>query len=245
MKFEIYNRYFPNLSEVQLEQFRQLGPLYCDWNAKINVISRQDIDNLYERHVLHSLAIAKVISFKPETRVLDAGTGGGFPGIPLAIMFPEVHFHLVDSTAKKLKVVRDIADRTGLKNITTEHCRLENHHEQYDFVVSRAVASIENILNWTWKNIRREGFNDLPNGILYLKGMEAWGKSGRGEEGKRGRGEEGHGGRGEEGKGEKGEEGKGGRGEQFGNRTVRQEIYELKGLFSELFFNTKVLVHLF
>jgi 16S rRNA (guanine527-N7)-methyltransferase len=166
----IISKHFPDLTSHQVEQFRQLGPLYRDWNSKINVISRQDIDNLYERHVLHSLSIARVIQFKPGTDILDAGTGGGFPGIPLAVMFPEVHFHLVDSTAKKLSVVREIATMTGLKNITTEHSRLEDHRERYDFVVSRAVATLEQMLAWILKNIRKDGFNDLPNGLLYLKG---------------------------------------------------------------------------
>jgi 16S rRNA (guanine527-N7)-methyltransferase len=163
-------KHFPDLTSHQVEQFNMLEPLYRDWNSKINVISRQDIDNLYERHILHSLAIAQVIRFKAGTSILDAGTGGGFPGIPLAVMFPEVHFHLVDSTAKKLSVVREIAKATGLKNVTTEHSRLEDHLERYDFVVSRAVATLEQMLDWTWKNIRKEGFNDLPNGLLYLKG---------------------------------------------------------------------------
>jgi len=163
-------RYFPGLSDMQRRQFELLGPLYTEWNAKINVISRKDIENLYERHVLHSLAIAKVIAFKPGTRIMDAGTGGGFPGVPLAIMFPEAHFHLVDSTAKKLAVIEAVVRETGLKNVSTEHCRLEAHHRRYDFVVSRAVASLDDMMHWVWKNINPDGFNDLRNGMLYLKG---------------------------------------------------------------------------
>jgi len=166
-------RYFPNLSAQQVHQFELLGKLYPEWNAKINVISRKDIENLYERHVLHSLGIARVINFKPGTKILDAGTGGGFPGIPLAILFPEVHFHLVDSTAKKLAVVKAIAGETGLNNITTEHRRLEDHRGLYDFVVSRAVASLEEMVQWVWKNVKKDGVNDIENGILYLKGGEA------------------------------------------------------------------------
>jgi 16S rRNA (guanine527-N7)-methyltransferase len=168
-------KYLPELSQKQLRQFGQLESLYRIWNARINVISRQDIDNLYERHVLHSLSIAKVIQFRPGTKVLDAGTGGGFPGIPLAILFPEAHFHLVDSTAKKLTVIKEIAKESEIQNITTEHIRLESHFQKYDFVVSRAVTSIDQMLEWVWKNVQSAGFNDIPNGLLYLKGMEAEG----------------------------------------------------------------------
>lgn len=170
MKPELAQRYFPDISGLQLEQFLKLGPLYHDWNTKINVISRQDIGNLYVRHVLYSLGIARIIRFKAGTRILDAGTGGGFPGIPLAILFPEVHFHLVDSTAKKLKVVSEIARETGLINVTTEHCRLEDHRARYDFVVSRAVSSPDEMIRLVWKNVGKSAFNDLSNGILYLKG---------------------------------------------------------------------------
>ncbi len=166
----ILTKYFPEISREQSIKFALLGSLYQEWNAKINVISRQDIGNLYERHILHSLAIARLIRFKPGTRILDAGTGGGFPGIPLAIFFPECNLHLVDSTAKKLKVVQDIAGKIKLENVTTEHSRLEDHTQKYDFVVSRAVATLEQMTGWTWKNIREKGFNDLPNGLLYLKG---------------------------------------------------------------------------
>jgi 16S rRNA (guanine527-N7)-methyltransferase len=170
LKFEIIHRYFPDLTKDKLQQFMQLGELYSEWNARINVISRKDIENLYERHVLHSLGIAKVISFKPGTRVLDAGTGGGFPGIPLAIMFPETHFHLIDSTAKKLTVVDAVVKETGLANVSSEHCRLEDHHEQYDFVVSRAVTSIPEFYKLVCLLIDKKNNNSISNGILYLKG---------------------------------------------------------------------------
>jgi 16S rRNA (guanine527-N7)-methyltransferase len=169
---ELLIKYFPEMTEAQLIKFIQLGQLYREWNTKINVISRKDIDNLYERHVLHSLGIARVIDFAAGTRILDAGTGGGFPGIPLAILFPEAHFHLVDSTAKKLAVVKDIAAETGLKNITTEHSRLEDHSELYDFVISRAVASLGDMVSWVRKNVKRDRINKLENGLLYLKGGE-------------------------------------------------------------------------
>jgi 16S rRNA (guanine527-N7)-methyltransferase len=167
---DIITRYFPDLSGERLARLEMLGGLYREWNTRINVISRQDIDNIYERHILHSLGIARFVQFKPGTGILDAGTGGGFPGIPLAIFFPEVHFHLVDSTAKKLSVVKAIADEIGLKNVTTEHGRLEDHRKRYDFVVSRAVASLEQMVGWTWKNISRVEKNDVSNGLLYLKG---------------------------------------------------------------------------
>ena len=183
MNFELISRYFPDLSAQQFSQLDQLGPLYHEWNAKINVISRKDIDNLYERQILQSLGIAKVIDFRPGTKILDAGTGGGFPGIPLAILFPQVHFHLIDSTAKKLTVVQNISGEIGLKNITTEHSRLEDHYGKYDFVISRAVAPLGEMVGLVWKNIKKDGINELVNGLLYLKGgdlddelnsMEAW-----------------------------------------------------------------------
>lgn len=165
-------KYFPRLTDLQKEQMEALYPLYTDWNAKINVISRKDIGNLYERHVLHSLGIAEVIRFKPGTRVMDLGTGGGFPGIPLAILFPEVSFHLVDSIGKKIRVATDVAGSIGLKNVTLAHARAEEIKQAYDFVVSRAVLPLREQVNLVRKNIAREQHNALPNGIICLKGGE-------------------------------------------------------------------------
>ncbi len=167
---EIIHKYFPGLTSKQKGQFEQLMPLYSDWNAKINVISRKDIDALFERHVLHSLAIAQFIKFTPSTRVLDVGTGGGFPGIPLAIFFPETHFHLVDATGKKIKVVEAVASGLGLENVTAEQIRAEQLSGKYDFVVSRAVTRLPEFFKWIVKNISRKQRNALLNGILYLKG---------------------------------------------------------------------------
>ena len=169
---DIILKYFPNLSEVQQQQFAALYDLYTDWNSKINVISRKDITNLYEHHVLHSLGIAKVMQFRPETTVMDLGTGGGFPGIPLAILFPETHFHLVDSIGKKVKVATEIANAIGLKNVTTRHCRAEEEKQLFDFVVSRAVMPLTNLLKIIRKNIKKEQHNALPNGLICLKGGE-------------------------------------------------------------------------
>lgn len=167
---ELILKYFPKLTPLQQQQFGALHALYTDWNAKINVISRKDIDNLYERHVLHSLGLATVLTFRPGTRILDMGTGGGFPGIPLAILFPEVHFHLVDSIGKKLKVVEGVAESIGLKNVTTRHCRVEEEKGLFDFVVSRAVVPMNELERLCRKNIQRVQNNSLPNGILCLKG---------------------------------------------------------------------------
>ena len=167
---EIINKYFPELTEEQREQFAALYDLYTDWNSKINVISRKDITNLYEHHVLHSLAIAKAIQFRPETEVMDLGTGGGFPGIPLAIMFPDARFHLVDSIGKKVKVATEIAQSVGLKNVTTRHCRAEDEKKKFDFIVSRAVMPLADLIKIVRKNIRKEQNNSYPNGILCLKG---------------------------------------------------------------------------
>lgn len=169
---DIILKYFPNLSEVQQQQFAALYDLYTDWNSKINVISRKDITNLYEHHVLHSLGIAKVMQFRPETAVMDLGTGGGFPGIPLAILFPETHFHLVDSIGKKVKVATEIANAIGLKNVTTRHCRAEEEKQLFDFVVSRAVMPLTDLQKIIRKNIKKEQHNALPNGLICLKGGE-------------------------------------------------------------------------
>ncbi|RHP62985.1 16S rRNA (guanine(527)-N(7))-methyltransferase RsmG [Bacteroides sp. OF04-15BH] len=165
-------KYFPNLTERQIEQFRMLDELYHDWNSKINVISRKDIDNLYEHHVLHSLGIADYIRFKPGTEIMDLGTGGGFPGIPLAIMFPECKFHLVDSIGKKIKVCTAVAEALGLENVTTRHCRAEEEKQQFDFVVSRAVMPLMDLIKIIRKNIKKEQKNALPNGLICLKGGE-------------------------------------------------------------------------
>jgi len=163
-------KYFPNLSDLQKSQFAQLQQLYADWNDKVNVISRKDIDNLYTNHVLHSLAIAKIISFVDGTRLLDVGTGGGFPGIPLAIMFPNCQFHLIDSIGKKITVTNAVAEAIGLTNVTCEQIRVEQIKDQYDFVVSRAVTRFDHFYNMTRKCVRPGGCNQLPNGIIYLKG---------------------------------------------------------------------------
>jgi len=170
MKSSIITKYFPDLTKNQISQFDALGDLYIEWNEKINVISRKDIDQLYERHVLHSLGIAKVIQFEPNTMILDVGTGGGFPGIPLAILFPECQFHLVDSIGKKISVVNGIADALKLENLTAEHTRAEQVKGEYDFVVSRAVTRLKPFYQWVVNKIKRQGFNAMDNGILYLKG---------------------------------------------------------------------------
>ena len=169
---ELILKYFPDLTEEQKRQFAALYDLYTDWNSKINVISRKDIENLYEHHVLHSLGIAKVIRFKPGTKVMDLGTGGGFPGIPLAILFPEVQFHLVDSIGKKVRVATEIAGSIGLKNVTTRHARAEEEKQLFDFVVSRAVMPLTDLLKIIRKNISPKQQNALPNGLICLKGGE-------------------------------------------------------------------------
>lgn len=169
---ELIHKYFPNISEQQREHFAALDALYRDWNSKINVISRKDIDNLYEHHILHSLGIAQLINFKPGTKVMDLGTGGGFPGIPLAIMFPEVHFHLVDSIGKKIRVCDEVRTALGLKNVTTEWTRGENLKEKYDFVVSRAVMPLTDLVKLISKNVAKESHNAMPNGLICLKGGE-------------------------------------------------------------------------
>ncbi|MGI6243090.1 MAG: 16S rRNA (guanine(527)-N(7))-methyltransferase RsmG [Prevotella sp.] len=168
-KMDFFN-YFPSLSPTQKEQFEALDALYHEWNAKINVISRKDIDNLYLHHVLHSLAIAKVIKFKPSTTILDFGTGGGFPGIPLAIMFPECRFTLIDSTGKKIKVATEVANTIGLKNVEAFHRRGEEEKGKFDFVVSRAVMLLPDLAKIVRKNISKSQHNALPNGLIVLKG---------------------------------------------------------------------------
>lgn len=164
------HKYFPNLTQLQIEQLSQLGSLYEHWNQQINVISRKDIHLLYERHVLHSMAITKVIDFLAATKVLDVGTGGGFPGIPLAILFPEVQFTLIDSIGKKIKVVNGVADELGLKNVQGIHTRVQDLNEQFDFIVSRAVTNLPDFMNWIKGRIRAKSSNSLINGLLYLKG---------------------------------------------------------------------------
>ena len=163
-------KYFTSLTEDQIDKFNQLGNLYHEWNSKINVVSRKDIDELYLRHVLHSLGIAKVIQFKDGTTVLDVGTGGGFPGIPLAILFPECNFHLVDSINKKLKVVDALVESLGLSNVKTSHKRAEDINETFDFIVSRAVTSMPSFVVWVKRKVNKKSNHELKNGILYLKG---------------------------------------------------------------------------
>ncbi len=166
----ILTRYFPELTADQQRQLSMLGQLYRDWNEKINVISRKDIDNLYVNHVLHSLAIAKVISFLPGAEILDVGTGGGFPGIPLAIVFPQSRFHLVDSIGKKITVVNEVSKALGLKNVVAEQVRAEQLKGKYDFVVSRAVTQMKEFYGWVNNKVKRDSAHSLDNGILYLKG---------------------------------------------------------------------------
>ena len=170
MTSDIILHYFPDLSNRQKEQFAALDDLYRFWNSRINLVSRKDIDMLYLHHILHSLAIARVISFLPGERVLDVGTGGGFPGIPLAIMFPETHFHLVDSIGKKIKVVQEVADGCGLKNVRASHARAEQIDEKFHFIVSRAVTRLSEFYPWIKGKFEKKSMNTIQNGILYLKG---------------------------------------------------------------------------
>lgn len=167
---DIILKYFPDLSDKQKEQFAQLDELYRYWNERINTISRKDIDSLYEHHVLHALSIAKLISFRDGTDIIDVGCGGGFPGIPLAIMFPNVNFYMVDSIGKKIKVVNEVAKSLGLKNVIAEHTRAENVKKQFDFIVSRAVTSLPNFMTFVKNKVHHNDKNSLPNGLLYLKG---------------------------------------------------------------------------
>ncbi len=167
---ELIQKYFPLLTAKQFEQFNQLSSLYNLWNAQINVISRKDIDSIYERHVLHSLAIYKFIQFNPGSTILDVGTGGGFPGIPLAIMMPDVHFTLTDSIGKKIKVVNEVGNALGLKNFTAIHTRSESINQKFDFVVSRAVAEMSILIQWSRNKIKSKQINALPNGLICLKG---------------------------------------------------------------------------
>jgi len=169
---DIIFKYFPHVDEHQRKQFEELKSLYSFWNEKINVISRKDIDNLYVNHVLHSLGIAKVMEFRKSADILDVGTGGGFPGIPLAILFPETHFHLVDSIGKKITVVKNVAEALQLKNVSAEQVRAEEIKESYDFIVSRAVTRLKEFYGWIHKKTKRTSSHPLQNGILYLKGGE-------------------------------------------------------------------------
>ena len=173
---DIILKYFPNLTDKQQAQFAALNDLYLDWNTKINVISRKDIENLYTHHVLHSLGIAKVISFKSGSSIMDVGTGGGFPGVPLAILFPETRFLLVDSIGKKIKVATEVSNAIGLENISFRHCRAQEEKGKFDFVVSRAVMPLEELVKIIKKNISKEQQNSLPNGLICLKGGELEGE---------------------------------------------------------------------
>ncbi len=171
-QMHLIEKYFPGITSIQTEQFSRLFPLYSEWNQRINVISRKDIEHLYLHHILHSLSIARIIHFKPSTQIIDAGTGGGFPGIPLAIMFPECHFILNDSIRKKIHVVQEIIRQTGIENCETRNVRMEELKEKADFVVSRAVTEVPKLITWIGKNIKPGGNHDLKNGLLVLKGGE-------------------------------------------------------------------------
>lgn len=205
MDVQLIINYFPDLTPLQIDQFSKLEDLYKDWNLKINVVSRKDIDELYLRHVLHSLAIAKFIEFKPGSKIMDVGTGGGFPGIPLAIMFPQVQFTLVDSIGKKIKVVEEVVQGLGLTNVVAKHQRVEEEKEQFDFVVSRAVAAMPTFMRWIKGRISKKSNHHIRNGVLYLKGGDLE--------------------------------------EELKDYTTI-EIYDLKDLYNEEFFDTKKLVYL-
>lgn len=170
MSVQLIKKYFPEITKIQIDRYNALEDIYKDWNTKINVISRKDIDELYVRHILHSLGIAKVQPFKLGAKVLDVGTGGGFPGIPLAILFPETNFHLIDAIGKKVKVVQEVVNTLDLKNVTTEHIRAEKVKGKFDFIVSRAVTNMPDFVKWVRNKIAKEQKHELKNGILYLKG---------------------------------------------------------------------------
>ncbi len=205
---ELVFKYFGGLSDIQREQFTQLGALYEAWNAKINVISRKDMDNFYLHHVLHSLAIAKVVSFTDYTEIMDAGTGGGFPGIPLAILFPKVRFFLADSIGKKIKVVKEVATSLGLKNVKAEQLRMEQVNHTFDFIISRAVTSLPDFLRWTGYKFHKSSHNPIPNGILYLKGGDI-------------------------------------AAELNALKRVKKKVYPIDDYYTEGFFDTKKVVHIY
>jgi 16S rRNA (guanine527-N7)-methyltransferase len=208
MSVDILFSYFPEISVRQKEQFEALGPLYADWNSKINVISRKDMDHFYAHHVLHSLAIAKVVRFKDFTEIMDAGTGGGFPGVPLAILFPEARFYLADSIGKKIKVVKEIVNAAEIKNVEAEQIRMEQVDRTFDFIISRAVTALPDFVKWTGYKFHRKSFNSIPNGILYLKGGEV-------------------------------------KEELRQIKNFKKRVYPLYDYFSEPFFETKSLIHLY
>jgi len=170
LQMDIIKKYFPNLTPTQIQQFEQLQKLYSEWNQKINVISRKDIDNLYERHILHSLAIAKLYTFLPGAEILDLGTGGGFPGIPLAIFFPETQFTLIDGTGKKIRVVEEVKTALGLNNVRAKQIRAEELKHHFDFVVSRAVTQLDQLINWSFRLLKKKQQHAIPNGLIALKG---------------------------------------------------------------------------
>jgi 16S rRNA (guanine527-N7)-methyltransferase len=203
---EIITKYFPDLNHTQIHQINSLGDLYTEWNKAINVISRKDIENLYVNHVLHSLSIAKIIKFADGTSIIDVGTGGGFPGIPLAIVFPEVSFHLVDSIGKKIKVVTEISKELGLENVTASQSRIEDISFKYDFIVSRAMTNLPDFVKVTRKNITKRSINPLHNGILYLKGGDIQ--------------------------------------DEIRNTGLKSMVYNISDYYTEPFFQTKHLIHL-
>ena len=208
MNSEVIFKYFPDLTENQKNQFEKLDELYAYWNERINVISRKDFKNFYIHHVLHSLAIAKFVQFKDFTKVMDAGTGGGFPGIPLAIMFPEASFYLVDSIGKKIKVVNEVAMSLGLKNVKAQQIRVEQVDNSFDFIITRAVTSLPDFVKWTGYKFHKKSFNSLKNGILYLNGGDI-------------------------------------KEELMAVKRHRKKVFELSAHFTEPFFETKKLVHIY